>query len=412
MLRWFYAALLCAIFATKIYAQDQVTKKLVAEASHLRETTLAPDTNLSKAAKDERDRIAALNDALRDWVESRLPKSRASLDSGLAALQDRIRADLSHAGMLPPPNGAEEYGYVGGVEIFRPAEFPEALAITERITSPCGTADSLYAYDFSGGSPRRVLESRGSSDQDETLSGEYFSDRAPSGNRLFLALRHAAQCGSSWNRLSYELFRLTPDGSAAVSILSGDHGISTGAGDPYRVQLKPDELFLELRDRSIDTRIRNRTHVLHYSVTPSSVERIDPIALTPQDFVDEWLTRPWAEISRWSSVTEHDNLERWHGFLSGDSDTAEIRVVQPCTDKPDDWKVVLSMEWVAGNKLPEAFTLYFRVQRVGNSRFEMAAIGFHQPDGCPGDAPPAPASQPLFDTNTQSKDTQGNDTRN
>jgi hypothetical protein len=389
--RWLFPVLLFSIFAPKVNAQDPATKRLVAEANRLRETNISPDTNLSKAANDERDRIADLNDALRDWVETRLPKSRTLLETAFATLPDRMRAELQRAGVLAPSNGAEEYGYVGGLEISRPAEFPEALVITERITSPCGTADSVYAYDYTAGSPRRVLESRGSR-QDETLIGKYFSAADAAGNRLFLAFRHAAQCGSSWNRLFYELFRLRPDGNAAASILSGDHGISTAAGDAYRVQLMPDDLVIELKDRSIDTRVRNRTHLLHYRVTPVAIERIDPIALTPEDFVDEWLTRPWSEMTRWSSASDRDILERWHGFLSGDSDTAEIRVVQSCTDKPDDWKIALSMEWIAGKKLPEAFTLYFRVQGFGNNVFKMAGVGFHPPDGCPGDSPPVTAT--------------------
>jgi len=176
--------------------------------------------------------------------------------------------------------------------------------------------------------------------------------------------------------------------------------------------LKADEMLLELQDRSLDPRIGKRTHVLRYSVTPSAVERVDPVALKPQDFVDEWLTRPWDEMASRSSVQDHDNLEKWHDFLGGYSDAAEIRVVQPCSDKQDDWKIVLTMEWVAGKKIPESFTLYFRVHELGKYRFEMAAVSFHPPDGCPGDTPPLSGSPSLFETNPQNGVTQTKESQN
>jgi hypothetical protein len=400
------------IFIVKLAAQDPATKRLVAEATRLRETNVSPDTNLQKAATDQRNRIAALKDALRDWVEAHLPKSKAILDAGFATLTDRLYAELSGAGVLPATTRAEEYGYVGRLDLSRPPEFPEALSIVEGITTPCGTADSVYVYDYSEGPERRILDSRGETDRDETVSGEFVSSKDVSGNRLFLALRHAAQCGSSWNSLSYAIFRLSPGANAATAIFSGDHGIWSGADDAYHVQLKPDEMLIELRDRSIDTHIRNRTHVLRYSVGPSAVERIDPIALQPQDFVDEWLTRPWTEMASRSSAKDRDKLEKWHSFLSDDSDTAEIRVVQPCTDKQDDWKIVLTMEWVAGKKIPESFTLYFRVHELGKYRFEMAAVSFHPPDGCPGDIPPLSGSPSLFETNPQNGVTQSEESQN
>jgi hypothetical protein len=48
---------------------------------------------------------------------------------------------------------------------------------------------------------------------------------------------------------------------------------------------------MEIRARSIDTAIHDRAHVLHFKVEGSTVQRADPVALQPQDFVDEWITR-------------------------------------------------------------------------------------------------------------------------
>jgi hypothetical protein len=202
-----------------------------------------------------------------------------------------------------------------------------------------------------------------------------------------------------WNQLSYSLFRYASGAGTSIPVFSGDHGVYFGVDHPYNVQLKPDELLLELRDRSIDSGLRNRTHVLRYGVEPQPVTRINPVALQPQDFVDEWLTRPWLEMESRSSAANRDKLAQWHNFLSGPDGSfvgGDINVVQRCTEKPDDWKVSVTFHWIAGKELPEQFTVYFLVYGIGRYRFEMKAINIEAPDGCPGNSPRNSESPSLF----------------
>ena len=67
--------------------------------------------------------------------------------------------------------------------------------------------------------------------------------------------------------------------------------------------LKPDELIIELKDHSIDIGIHNRTEILRYSFA-DGVHRVDPVALQPQDFAEEWLAQPWSEME--SQVRSED----------------------------------------------------------------------------------------------------------
>ena len=374
--------------AANLAPQDSATKKVVAEATRLRENNNSPDVSLEKATKEARERTTGLDDALRDWIESRLPKSKGALDADNSALQTHMKAELLRAGVLAPADAEDEYGYIGRLDLSRPSEFPEALTVVAGITVPCGSYDSVYVYDYSGGPPRRVFEARGGSEQDANVSAVYFSKPNTSGNHLLLTLRYAIQCGASWDGLSYDLFRLGTGASAAVPIFSGQHDIWRGTDHPYNVELTPDELSIELLDRSIDPAIHNRTHVLHYKLGPAAVERTDPVALQPPDFVDEWLTRPWAEMESRSSTGDRDKLGKWHNFLSGGFLAGDINIVQSCTEKLEDWKVAVNLSWLAGKQLPEQFTLYFVVHELGKYRFEMAAISFEPPDGCPGESRP------------------------
>ncbi len=190
-----------------------------------------------KRPKRRRDRAASFNDALRDWVESRIPKSKAALDASAFTLQDQLNTELFRARVRAPAQGVDGFGYVGRLELWRPAQFPDALTVVAGTSMPCGTSDSVYVYDYSGGAPRRVLESRGGKDDAESVGTVYFSPPDASGARVILTLRHAAQCGSYWNDLSYDLFSLRGGASAAVPIFSGERGGLASSDHPYNVQL-------------------------------------------------------------------------------------------------------------------------------------------------------------------------------
>ena len=209
------------------------------------------------------------------------------------------------------------------------------MAVTVGVDVPCGNDDAVYVYDYSQAEPRRVLESRGTRDHDESVSDVRFSKRDAVGNQLFLTLRYAVQCGSSWNMLSYDLFRLSATANVAVPILGREQGIWFGAYRPYQVRLDPAELLMEVRDRSIDGRIHNRPHVLHFNAAGSTAERIDPVALQPDDFVDEWLTSQWSEMESRSAEGGRGKLKKWHEFLAGDFVAGEFQFVQQCRDKSE-----------------------------------------------------------------------------
>src|SRR5260370_20549892 len=133
-------------------------------------------------------------------------------------------------------------GYVARLELSRPPSDPNHLLIIAGVSSGCGREDTVYIYDYSVAPHHRILESNGSGQHDETVLDVYSSTSNAAGSRLFLTLRYAVQCGSSWNVLAYDLFRLT--GGSARKIFGAEHSIWFGGGEP-RVQLKPNDLRIE-----------------------------------------------------------------------------------------------------------------------------------------------------------------------
>ena len=258
---------------------------------------------------------------------------------------------------------------------------------------PCGSDQALYLYDYSGGRPRRVLENLGTREHDESICEVQFSKPDSNGNRSILILRNAIQCGSSWNRLAYDLYRYSGGAGVVGKVLEGDHGIWFGNYAPL-VQLTFDELLLEVRDRSIDGGLHNRAHILHYKESGSSMERVDPIALQPHDFVDEWLTRRWPEMERWSDP----GMKGWHEFLASEPAFGEIQLVQRCTERGL-WQVRIHFDQIQGKRLPEAVEVYFLVEQSDTYRFRMREISFHRQEGCPGESAPPLRGPSLLGTN-------------
>lgn len=381
-------------------AQESGLERAKSESARLRQASPPSESDIWKEIKTVRDRSAAFHASIRDWVASLLPKSRAALDAEFLFLSSRVNADLQRAGLFASDTSGDHFkfepGTVTRMEFSRPPEDSDKLTVTVGVDVPCGNDDAVYIYDYSQGEPRRILESHGTRDHDESMSDVRFSKRDAIGSQLILTLRYGVQCGSSWNMLSYDLFRLSATASAAVPILNAEQRIWFGANSPYQLRLEPEELLMEVRDSSIDGGIHNRAHVLHFKAPGLTIERVDPVALQPQDFVDEWLTRPWSEMESRSADTRRDKLKKWHEFLAGGFVAGEFQFVQQCREQADQWQVGIDLRWIKGKELPEDLSLYFLVQQSDQYRFKMAGISFDRQEGCPGDSQPNLESPTLF----------------
>jgi hypothetical protein len=402
----FRTLVLCLLLASRCGGQERELGLVKSESQRLRMAPAPLEEDFWKDLKVFRERSAGFHRALRDWVELLLPKEKSELDAGFSSLNSRLDAHLQRAGLTEPAStgpvepasssGDFTPGLVTRIEVSRPAEDPDKLAVIVGVGVPCGDDEAVYVYDYSRGPLRRVLESHGTRDHDESLSDVRFSKRDAFGTQLILTLRYAVQCGSSWSLLSYDLFRLSAADNTAMPILSREQGIWFGGYDPYQVRLEPDELLLEVRDRSIDSGIHNRAHVLHFNAAHGPAERIDPVALQPQDFVDEWLTSPWSEMESRSAEDGRDKFKKWYDFLAGDFIAGDFTMAQACKEKPGQWQVGINLDWIKGKEIPEPLSVYFLVQQFEKYRFKMVGISFDRQDGCPGDSPPSEESPSLF----------------
>jgi hypothetical protein len=372
------SAILILLTATTLPGQDAALTRLQHEVSLVKASAGEPNTQPN---------VAALHRALREWVEARLPADKGHMPER-AALGASLRADLADAELSMPAettqeaaagNGTFEMRALGTVSI-RLTQFPnlpDTLFVTTGAGVPCGVDEAVYGYRFDERKRTAVLQ-----DREEGYSGTKLELSAPDagGRRLLLVHRTSVQCASKWTGVAFSVYRLGLPPGPAERLLSEKQNVYIG-DDELAFVLKPDELMLEFVDRSVDVAVHNRTRIRRYPFA-GGARRLDPVAFQPQDFAEEWLTRPWSEMQSRSAPETID----WHSKLHSGFVLGEYSAVVRCEASPGRWMIALGVTHIGEKKLDEPLEAYFLVRDLGSYRYQMESVSEERPAGCPGDA--------------------------
>jgi hypothetical protein len=137
----------------------------------------------------------------------------------------------------------------------------------------------------------------------------------------------------------YRAFRLGGD-PLARPLVSGEEIANIGNDQPIRGSVTPDDVLIQYDGQSLDSGILVRPHVRHYRIDGPQAKRIDPLALRPRDFVDEWLTHEWKEAAFWSELANRVGMLAWHKKLHHDNISGNfIYPTMHCPATPDLWQV-------------------------------------------------------------------------
>jgi hypothetical protein len=375
------AAILMLLAAVALPSQDAALIRLQREVAAVKASAKEPNRDPN---------VTALHDALRDWIEARLPKDKSHLP-GRAALSASLREDLVDAELGMPddlsPNAASdgdtfELRALGKVRV-RLVQFPnlpDTLFAIAGAGVPCGVDEAVYGYRFDERRRTSLLQDRA-----EGYSGTKLELSAAdaAGRRLLLTERSRVQCDSSGSAVAFSVYRLTPQPAAAERLLSEKQGVHRG-DDELVFVLKSDELMMEFPDRSVDEGVHYRTRIRRYPFA-GGAPRPDPVAFQPQDFAEEWFTRPWSEMQTRSAPETFDWYSKLHdGFVSG-----EYSAVVPCAASPGRWMIALDIAQIGDKKLEAPLSAYFLVRDLGGYRYRMDAVSDQRPNGCPGEASPS-----------------------
>jgi hypothetical protein len=322
-----------------------------------------------------RELITSLKHQLRDLITLTL---QANPDQEAAELKQGVLSQLSSIGINigepedsnPAAAGVDcrfPYGAIYKVEVERPNQANDLIAVTTSLGVVCGEDTSLYVFERKGCNFQLVLarESNGYED----VSGaqgrfQYAISPRDRSDRYFVVSADVSPwCSSNWQAIRYRLERPGSSPSNPAVIASGEGTTFLQDGAAFALVAAVDSARLEYYGefRNDGGRLA-RTHVLSYLVRGDQVTRVAPIALSPEDFVDEWMTLPWEAAAEWVSKSNIENIKLWHENLEPVGQYAslgEVDFIRQCSD--DKWQVGMSV-WNPEDyrgQLPE--TLYFTV---------------------------------------------------
>ncbi|HYL74047.1 MAG TPA: hypothetical protein VEU96_07555 [Bryobacteraceae bacterium] len=296
-----------------------------------------------------------------------------------------VQTELEKAGIRMGEQG--RYGQVLGVKVeWKPNGLATWAAVTTTLGVMCGEDMSLYLLEHDGKvwRLRLALESELSKDVSSAHGWlQYRLSRAGTDDRFFVvAANMNPWCTSVWQRLRIDAFIIEPMSRTAKRVLKEETSICID--DELGIKVQDSTFTIEYLAEEGFLPGNRRTHVLSYAIGEGATRRVAPIALKPEDFVDEWRSLPWSEAKRWSS----NQLEPWHTILK-EVKFDDVPVVQPCATKNRQWQVAVPLpgDDEKAPELQEASHIYATViERDAN--FYMQGIGTKHAPGCPADTPP------------------------
>ena len=325
---------------------------------------------------------------LRDWIEGQL----GSLDDARPdqSFSSRINEALASASVKEAEDGENLLGSLGEVRIDTKLGI---VTITTGVGILCQQDESAYGYQHINGRWQRIWESEQTDYSPKKYAPQYieavhvsrsFHDGKADGPLFVMTLGHHWGCASVWHPVYYRVWRVDPTGpkllidESAFAYLRADRYAQGSIGQDAWDKNAPVDVLIEFAVRSIDDGVHSREAVRHFLIEGDKVRRVAPVALSPRDFVDEWVTRRWGEAAAWSASPP---LRTWHGRLHKDFVAAGFAEPTKHCQSPDLWQVPLEPTNAEKDFAAEP-TVYFLVRWRPPYHFTMMNIGDTPWPGC------------------------------
>jgi len=341
---------------------------------------------------------------LRDWIETQLGALKHPGEE--EALAYRINNALKPVSVTNEKDWENGLGSLGEVRISNESGI---LIVITAVGIICGYDQSAYGYKFINGRWQRIWES----EQDNYTPDKYtpqhiaavyvwqtYTNPDAVGPIFIMTLGHCWWCSSAWHPVYYRVWRVDSPGSKLLIDKTegayqgnGEYGVGTVAGE-WHDENAPVDVLVEFTEGSIDADVHHREAVRHFLIEGDQIRRVDPVALSPRDFVDEWLTRGWDEAATWS---ESLNLQQWHRRLHSDLVFGTFGNPTMHCQSPDLWQVSLEPHNTEKDFGPKA-EVYFLVRWRPPYHFTMANISDKPWPNCTKEDRSADERRTLFAT--------------
>jgi hypothetical protein len=257
------------------------------------------------------------------------------------------------------------------------------IAVKAGFDIACGSDTMLLVFAPEGDSWKEVL--RWQSQPYKTVAGAFeafdygISPSDESGNWYVVAHSIMPWCSSTWSSIRYAVLRPSEDPLKPKVMMSRSDGMWWGNEDFGKLVVSRDSFELRFHSNSIDAGVHNRVWIRHYAVRGGVVRRTQPVAVSPRDFVDEWIVSSWRDASVWSSRQSLEQLKQMHVALHklNHDFGFEFDSVHKCSGVPSTVQVE-----VASADENNDDTFYFKI--AGSGPFQMKSVSTSPDSKCDG----------------------------
>ncbi|MGE4065067.1 MAG: hypothetical protein AB7E79_17005 [Rhodospirillaceae bacterium] len=294
----------------------------------LRQSTTDPASRMPRE-------FLTVRDSLRDWIETRLAGFPQFGDA--AAFAKTLNAEIAAKDLAcidgkepgynrcASPRELDARGFLGLVEV---ARVQDLLIVQAETGIPCGFDETAYVYEWVNDGWRRLVDT-----SQAAAGGPYLAEQIeqvlfvqPDGmprDALLLAVTGATpSCADQYRPVHYRVWS-AKRGTGSSLVVDGREGDADVArrSPAVSARFEDGDLLLEMDLRSFDPSRRSRVAVRRFNFDKPQAARVAPLALSPRDFVEEWLRSSWSAAATWTSpaargalapvhASAHQNLSR------------------------------------------------------------------------------------------------------
>lgn len=196
-------------------------------------------------------------------------------------------------------------------------------------------------------------------------------------------------CTSNMSVFDVDLIKPESASSPQQTVFHTEYGY--WRDEETKMNSTPDGFEVHFVGHSIDMAYIRRPEILHLKRVGNTLERLQPIALDQESFVDHWLQIDWNIASRWATKAHIDELHRIHELVFHRYDKSQENIsydfgpVLGCSDDPRHFQVLLDRsKFIGKDPYPRLLShMYFQL-RSDAGIYTMFSVS-HNPDAhCSG----------------------------
>lgn len=326
-------------------------------------------------------------DALGNWIESRLADlpQNGDADAFAKTLNAEIAAkDLVCVAVDAPgynrctsPGEVDARGFLGAIEV---ARVRDLLIVQAETGIPCGFDETAYVYEWVKNGWRRLVDTTQASEGGlyvaEQIQWVSFvnAGKMPRDALLLAVTGVTPVCKEEYRPVHYRVWSVKRGSGSSLVVDGREADAFTAMREPaVSARFEGSDLLVEMDVRSIDSSRRSRVAVRRFNFDTERAVRIAPFALSPRDFVEEWLRAPWSEASNWTRAGSRNVLAQVHNDIHARDLRARFGgASQRCAA---DAAVQVSVRFADGER-------FFRVKNDSAGAYQMLEIGSAPGETC------------------------------